>query len=61
MTNYNHENNSTRISKLANDAVIPNPVTPQSKLTASKRLSKGPGISRLSDAVFHVRDDFASD
>jgi hypothetical protein len=42
---------------LANDAAIPDAITPETELVVPQRLAELPRIIRLSDACFQIMDD----
>ncbi len=61
MADGDDQHDEFRLLKLANDAVVAHPVTPESELAMPERLAKVARIVRLGDAFVDEVEDFTLD
>jgi hypothetical protein len=60
MPDRNNDNGCDSVLQIADDAVVPNPVTPKPMLGLSERLAKHPRVRRSSDPVVEKPEYFRS-
>ena len=59
---YGHDQHyQTLLLKLTNDAVIPHPIPPQSKLAGAKRFAEVARVLGIRDGLIHTVEDLALD